>query len=77
MITIGSFPECSYEYFKDMVAKSLGKLGHWATCKHLYFVFTVLGSLDPNRDAFIHAPSFSFNEVKQVLESCILANRIP
>jgi hypothetical protein len=76
MITIGSFLECSCEYFKDMVAKSLEKRGQWANCKHLYFVFTVLGSLDSNRDAFIHAPSFSFNELKQVLESGILINRI-
>jgi hypothetical protein len=77
MITIGSFPECSCEYFKDMAAKSLGKHGQWVNCMHLYFVFIVLGSLDSDRDTFIHVPSFSFNEVKQVLESGILANRIP
>jgi hypothetical protein len=77
MITIGSFPECSCEYFKDMATKSLGKRGQWGNCKHLYFVFTITGNLDSDRDAFIHGPSFSFNEVKQVLESGILANRIP
>jgi hypothetical protein len=77
MITIGSFPKYSCEYFKDMAAKSLSKRGQWANCKYLYFVFTVLGNLGSDRDAFIHAPSFSFNEVKQVLESSILANRIP
>jgi hypothetical protein len=77
MITIGSFPECSYEYFKDMATKSLGKRGQWASCKHLYFVFTVIGSLNSDRDPFIHAPSFSFNEVKQILESGILASRSP
>jgi hypothetical protein len=27
LITIGSFLECSYEYFKDMATKSLGKRG--------------------------------------------------
>jgi hypothetical protein len=77
LITIGSFPDCSYEYFKDMATKSLGKHGGWAICKHLYFVFTILGSLNSDRDPFIHAPSFSFNEVKQILESGILASRIP
>jgi hypothetical protein len=77
MITIGSFPEYSCEYFKNMAAKSLDKRGQWANCKHLYFVFTVIGSLNSDRDAFIHAPSFSFNEVKQVLESGILVNHIP
>jgi hypothetical protein len=77
LITIGSFPNCSCEYFKDMATKSLGKRGGWASCKHLYFVFTIIGSLNSERDAFIHAPSFSFNEVKQILESGILAYRIP
>ena len=77
MIIIDSFPECSCKYFKDMAAKSLGKRGPWKNCKHLYFVFIVMSNLDSNRDAFIHVPSFSFNEVKQVLESSILANRIP
>jgi hypothetical protein len=77
LITIGFFPDYSCEYFKDMATKSLGKRGGWVSCKHLYFVFTVIGSLNSKRDAFIHAPSFSFNEVKAVLESGILANRIP
>jgi hypothetical protein len=76
LITIGTFPECACEYFKDMATKSLGKYGGWASCKHLYFVFTNIGSLKSERDAFIHAPSFSFNEVKQILESGILAYRI-
>jgi hypothetical protein len=75
--TIGSFPDCSCKYFKDMATKSLGKRGGWTSCKHLYFVFTVIGSLNSNRDPFIYAPSFSFNEVKQILESGILASRIP
>jgi hypothetical protein len=76
-ITIGSFPECSCQYFKDMASKSLGKRGQWTNCKHLYFVFTVIGSLDSVRDAFIHTPSFSFNEVKRILETGILASCIP
>jgi hypothetical protein len=77
LITIGTYPECSCEYFKDMATKSLGKRGGWASCKHLNFVFTVIGSLKSERDAFIHVPSFSFNEVKQILESGILAYHIP
>jgi hypothetical protein len=76
LITIGSFLECSCQYFKDMATKSLGKHGQWANCKHLFFVFTVIGNLDSHRDAFIHTPSFSFNKVKWILESGILANRI-
>jgi hypothetical protein len=60
-----------------MATKALGKRGQWANYKHLYFVFTVIGSLNFDRDAFIHALSFSFNEVKRILESGILANHIP
>jgi hypothetical protein len=60
-----------------MATKSLDRRGGWVSCKHLYFVFIVIGNLKSKRDAFIHAPSFSFNEVKQILESGILAYRIP
>ena len=76
LITISTFPECSCQNFKDMATKSLGKHGRWASCKHLYFIFTVIGSFKSERDPFIHAPTFSFNEVKQILESGILAYRI-
>jgi hypothetical protein len=67
LITIGSFSDCSCEYFKDMATKSLGKRGGWVSSKHLHFVFTVIGSLNSDRNPFIHAPSFSFNEVNQIL----------
>jgi hypothetical protein len=77
LITIGTFPECFCQYFKDMATKALYKRGQWSNCKHIYFVFTIIGSLDSDTDAFIHAPSFSFNEVKRILESSILTNRIP
>ena len=75
LITIDTFPEYSCQGFKYMATKSLGKHKGWANCKHLYFVFTVIRSLKSERDAFIHVPIFSFNEVKQILESGILAYR--
>jgi hypothetical protein len=59
-----------------MATKALGKLSQWANCKHLYFVFTVIGSLDSNSNAFIHASSIRFNEVKRILESYIVAKHI-
>jgi hypothetical protein len=59
MITIGSFTECSYYYFKDMATKALDRHGQWTNCKQLYFVFTIIGSLDFNIDAFIHVPSLA------------------
>jgi hypothetical protein len=72
MITFGTFLDCSCPYFKEMVTKALDKRGQWANYKHLYFIFTVIYKLDTEIDDFIHAPSFSINEVKHVLENRIL-----
>ena len=52
--------------------RSLGKRGAWTNCKHLYYVFTVTCNFQSTVDVFMHAASFSFNEVKQVLLSGIL-----
>jgi hypothetical protein len=72
MIIIGSFPDYSCPYFKGMLTKSLGKQGQWANCKHLYFIFIDICNLDCEVDVFMHAPSFSFKEVKHVLENGVL-----
>ena len=72
ILSTSSFPECSCPYFKEMLAKSLGKRGQWTQCKHLYYVFMITCNLDSREHVFMHAPSFSFNEVKLVLESGIL-----
>jgi len=72
MIMILSFLEYNCPNFKEMKLISLGKRGSWANCKHLYYIFTVICNVQPIVDIFIHATSFSFNEVKQVLLSGIL-----
>ena len=69
---IESFPNYSCYYLKEMVTKVLGKRGQWINCKYLYFIFTIICRLDIEVDDFIHARSFSFNEVKRVLENGIL-----
>ena len=71
-LSISSFPSCTCPYFEEMVLKSLGGRGQWAYCKHLYFIFTVICGLQGDVEPFLHAPSFSFNEVKRVLLSGIL-----
>ena len=71
-LTISQLPSCSCPYFKDMATKAIGKRGQWANCKHLYFLFTVVCGLDSESDTFIHAASFSFNEVKRVLQGGLL-----
>lgn len=72
MLTISSFPDCTCPNFKEMKIRCLGKRGTWANCKHLYFIFTVICNLQTTSEAFIHAPTFSFNEVKEVLLGGIL-----
>jgi hypothetical protein len=67
MITIGTFPNCSCPYFKEMVTKALGKQGQWANCKYLYFIFTVICRLDAEVDDFIHAPTLE--------ENCAICNQ--
>lgn len=75
-LTISQLLGCTCLNFKEMATKALGRYGQWANCKHLYYVFTVTCSLDPVSDTFIHAPSFSFNEVKRILENGLLIHSI-
>ena len=70
--SISSCPSCTCPYFKEMILKSLGGRGQWAYCKHMYFIFTVICGLEGEVETFLHAPRFSFNEVKWVLFSGIL-----
>ena len=71
-LTISHLPACTCPNFKEMATQAIGKRGQWANCKHLYYLFTVVCGLDSDSDTFIHAASFSFNEVKRVLEGGLL-----
>ena len=71
-LTILQLQSCTCPYLKEMATKALGKRGRWANCKHLYYLFTVVCGLDSISDMFIHAASFSFNKVKQVLKRGLL-----
>ena len=74
LMTIGQFPDRSCPYFKEMSTKALGKRGQWSNRKHLYYIFMVICGLDPQSDVFMHATSFSFNEIKLVLQSGLLSH---
>jgi len=39
---------------------------HW-NCKHLYYLYRYFCKMDTNEDQFIHAPSYSFYELKVLL----------
>ena len=71
-LTVSSLPECNCPAFKDMISKFGRKRNSFLHCKHLYFIFVKVSNLDPEVDLFIHAPTFSFNEVKLILEGGLL-----
>ena len=63
-----SLPTHCCPTFKDMISKLIRKQNYFLHCKHLYFIFVKVSNLDPDVDLFIHAPTFSFNEVKLILK---------
>jgi hypothetical protein len=67
-VTIAAFPECTCPDFIKMVSETLGKKKVWKYCKHMYYIFRYMCKMDPKKDTFMHAPSFSYNEVIRVLE---------
>jgi hypothetical protein len=66
-ITISHFLECTYPDFLNMGVASIGKRAPYVNCKHLYYIFRYFYKMNCQNDKFIHSPSFSFNEVKQLL----------
>ena len=62
-ITIGDIPHCTCLDFTKMSSQALGKKGKWVYCKHLYYVFRFLCKVDYESDKFIHAPTYTYNEV--------------
>ena len=54
--------------FTKMSSHFLGKKGEWVYYKHLYCVFRILCKVDHGSDKFIHAPTYSYNKVMQLLE---------
>jgi hypothetical protein len=66
-ITISHFPECTCPNFLNMAVASIGKRAPYVNCKHLYYIFRYFYKMNRQDDKFILSPSFSFNEVKQLL----------
>ena len=67
-VTIGDIPHCTCPDFTKMSSQTLGKKGKWMYCKHLYYVFRFLCKVDYESDKFILAPTYTYNEVKRLLE---------
>jgi hypothetical protein len=66
-ITISHFLECTCHDFLNMAVASIGKRAPYVNCKHLYYIFRYFYKMNCKDDKFIHSPSLSFNEVKQLL----------
>lgn len=66
-ITLCNFPSCTCSHYGSMNETSIGKRGMYVNCKHLYYIFRYFCKLDYKIDTFIHAPTLSLDEVKQVL----------
>ena len=72
-ITISSLPGCTCPAFKKTMTNFRGR-SQFSYCKHVYYIFLKVCHRNPDVDLFIHAPTFSFNEVKVILESGILTH---
>ena len=71
-LTVSSYSNCSCPAFKETMSK-FGRGGFtYKHCKHLYYILVKVCALDPEVDLFIHAPTFSFNKIRLVLERGIL-----
>ena len=73
ILTLGTFPECTCPDFVDMKSKSFRMKKAWVNCKHIYYIYGVIFNLNAEEDLFIHAPSLSFNEVKEILQRGVLS----
>ena len=67
-VTFGNVPQCTCLDFTKMSFGALGKVGKWIYHKHLYDVFQFLCKVDHKTDKLIHAPTYTYNVVIQLLE---------
>ncbi len=71
-LSISNLPQCDCEDFKNMSLRS--RSPKWVPCKHFYYIFMYLCKMDIARDNFMHAPTYSYNEVMQILELASIVN---
>ena len=66
-VTVGMFPTCTCPDFVNMAVSAIGGRQQYVNCKHLYYLYRYFCKMDVHKDKFIHAPSYSFNELKLLL----------
>lgn len=57
-----------------MSSQTLGREAKQVYYKHLYYVFGFLCNVDYNDSKFIHAPTYTCNEVMRLLELASMLN---
>lgn len=67
-VTVDDIPHCTCLDFMEMSSHALGKKGEWVYYKHLCYVFRFMGKVDYESDKFIHAPTYTYNEVMRLLD---------
>ena len=66
-VTMGQFPTCMCPDFVNMAVSAIGGRHQYVNCKHLYYLYRYFCKMDVFKDKFIHAPSYSFSELKELL----------
>ena len=67
-VSITNFPSCTCPSFVKMMSRALGKRLQWIYSKHMHYILRYLYKMDYKVDTFMHAPSYSYNQVMQILE---------
>jgi hypothetical protein len=67
-VTIGDMPHCTCFELKKMSSQSLGYKEKCSVLQNLYYVLRILCKMNYDSDKFIHAPTYSYNEVMRILE---------
>ena len=67
-VTNTDMSHCTCSDFTKMLSQSLQKKKKWVYCKHFYYVFKSMWIVDYDSDKFIHAPTYSYDEVMRLLE---------
>ena len=70
---IADILQCTCSDFAKMSSLVVGKKGQWVSCEHLYYVFMYLCKIDYATNKFIHAATFSYTELMQLLELASVA----
>ena len=66
-VTMGQFSTCTCPDFVTMAVSAIGGCQQYVNCKHLYYLYRYFCKMDVNKDKSIHAPSYSFTKLKELL----------